>query len=56
MKTNISAIFVAGVAANVAGTMRLYYSVHLIKTPDLTFVRLQHGMWRYFNPVAFARI
>lgn len=50
MKTNISTIFAVGVAANVAGIMRLYYSVHLIKSSDLTFVRLQHGMWRYAAP------
>lgn len=27
--------------------MRLFYSVKLIHSSDLTFVRLQHGMWTY---------
>ena len=30
--------------------MRLYYSVHDLNSTDLTFVRLQHGMWTYVSP------
>ncbi|KAK3176666.1 hypothetical protein OEA41_007989 [Lepraria neglecta] len=44
-KLSVSAAFAAGIFANFAGIMRLAYSVYIIHGSDLTFIRLQHGMW-----------
>ena len=32
-------------SANVAGLARLIYSILIIRRTDLTYLRLQHGMW-----------
>ena len=34
-------------SANVAGIMRLVFSIRIINGTDLTYLRLQHGMWTY---------
>ncbi|KAL2037557.1 hypothetical protein N7G274_009669 [Stereocaulon virgatum] len=44
-KVSVSAAFAAGIFAVFAGIMRLDYSVQMNNATDLTFVRLQHGMW-----------
>ena len=34
-------------SANFAGIMRLVFSIRIINGTDLTYLRLQHGMWTY---------
>ena len=34
-------------SANLAGIMRLVFSIRIINGTDLTYLRLQHGMWTY---------
>ena len=43
-------------SANFAGIMRLAFSVQIIHTSDLAFVRLQHGMWTYVPSCCTASI
>lgn len=44
-KLSVSVVFVAGIFANFAGIMRLVFSIRIINGTDLTYLRLQHGMW-----------
>ncbi|KAK0516092.1 hypothetical protein JMJ35_002126 [Cladonia borealis] len=44
-KMSVSVVFMAGIFANFAGIMRLVFSIRIINGTDLTYLRLQHGMW-----------
>lgn len=44
-KLGVSVVFAAGIFANFAGIMRFSLSIQIIHGFDLTFLRLQHGMW-----------
>ena len=45
--TNYQEMRLTAFSANVAGIMRLVFSIRIINGTDLTYLRLQHGMWTY---------